>query len=142
MDVSPETLNATTSHHMLRNLVFPRPIALVSTINPQGLVSEVEPSGFHTGTSMIVKPPLVLESPAQMECKVNDIHVYGKDEGTHDFVIVEVVMFHVKDAFYHDALPDYLEMKILGRLGDDYYQGAAEPFVMKRLKYDEWQGRS
>lgn len=205
MHVNPKELSAMKSHHMLRNLVMPRPIALVSSVNPQGLVnvapfsfygvlsvlppllgiaigrrqglekdtlinirntrelvinvvteamarqinitaidfppgeSEVGPSGFNTRPSMIVKPPLIVESPAQMECKVTDILEFGHDKGAHDFVIAEVVMFHVQDELCHDGQPDCLGMKVLGRLGDDYYQGVREPFVMERLKYDEWR---
>jgi len=73
MHINPQELSALESHHMLRNLVMPRPIALVS------------------------------------------------------------------DELCHDGQPDCLGMKILGRLGDDYYQGVREPFVMERLKYDEWR---
>jgi flavin reductase (DIM6/NTAB) family NADH-FMN oxidoreductase RutF len=205
MHIDPQELNATKSHHMLRNLVMPRPIALVSTVNPQGLInlapfsfygvlsvlppllgiaigrrqgrekdtlinlrntrelvinvvtetmaeqmniaamdfppeeSEIGPSGFYTRPGMIVKPPLIVESPAQMECKVLDILQYGQDQGAHDFVIAEVVMFHVNDELSRDGYPDCLAMNVLGRLGDDYYQKMREPFIMKRLKYDEWR---
>jgi flavin reductase (DIM6/NTAB) family NADH-FMN oxidoreductase RutF len=205
MHINPQELSATKSHHILRNLVMPRPIALVSTLNSQGLInvapfsfygvlsaqppvlgiaigrrqgqekdtlinvrntrelvinvvseamaqqiniaamdfppgeSEVEPSGFHTRSAMLVKPPLIVESPAQMECKVLDILHYGQDKGAHDFVIAEVVMFHVKDELCHNGQPDCLGMNVLGRLGDDYYQGVREPFVMERMKYDEWR---
>jgi flavin reductase (DIM6/NTAB) family NADH-FMN oxidoreductase RutF len=205
MQINPAELSATKSHHMLRNLVMPRPIALVSTVNSEGLVnvapfsfygvlsvqppllgiaigrrqgnekdtlinvrntrelvinvvtesmarqinitamdfppeeSEIEPSGFHTRPGMVVKPPLIVESPAQMECKVVDILQYGQDKGAHDFVIAEVVMFHVKDELCHNGQPDCLGMKVLGRLGDDYYQGVREPFIMERMKYDEWR---
>jgi flavin reductase (DIM6/NTAB) family NADH-FMN oxidoreductase RutF len=204
MQVDPKKMNQMESHHMLRNLVMPRPIALVSTVNHEGLVnvapfsffgvvsvmppmlgiaigrkqgmekdtlvnvrntrelvvnlvtetmaekmniaamdfpsteSEVEPSGFAILPSTIVRPPLIADSPAQMECKVSDILKFGQDKGAHDFLIAEVVMFHVRDELWKDGLPDCLGMNILGRLGDDYYSGIREPFEIKRLRYEEW----
>ena len=102
MHINPQALDATKSHHMLRNLVMPRPIALVSTINLQGLVK----CGYteYQGISS--------------QCD-------------------NVVMVHVKAELWHNGQPDCLGMNVMGRLGDDYYQGVREPFIMERMKYDE-----
>jgi flavin reductase (DIM6/NTAB) family NADH-FMN oxidoreductase RutF len=205
MQIDSKKLGHMEAHHILRNLVMPRPIALVSTVNPNGLVnvapfsffgvvstvppllgiaigrrqgnekdtiinirntkelvislvtesmakkmmisamdfppteSEVEPSGFSTKPAVFVKPPLIADSPAQMECRVENILTFGKDKGAHDYVIAEVMMFHIRDGMVKDGLPDCLGMKLLGRLGDDFYVGVREPFEMKRLNYEEWR---
>lgn len=203
MQIVPKTLTNMESHHLLRNLVMPRPIALVSTVNLDGLVnlapfsfynvvsvlppmigiaigrrqgkekdtivnirntrelvvnlvteamaekmiiaamdfppseSEVAPSGFSTRPGVNVRPPLVAEAPAQMECRVTEILKFGQDKGMHDFVIAEIVMFHIQNELWKNDLPDCLGMNILGRLGDDYYMGVREPFEMKRRNYED-----
>ena len=101
--------------------------------------SEVEPGGFTTVDSTVVRPPRIAESPAQMECRVTQIMEFGESKQRRNFVIAEVVMFHVDDAYLRDdGFPDHLQFGILGRLGDDYYWGRKGSFEMKRIKYENW----
>ena len=206
MQIDPKNGNKSTNYRIMRNLVIPRPIVLVSTVNEAGLAnvapfsffgvvsahppvigisigsrqgldkdtmsnarstrelvvnvtteamkkgmmisamdfpsheSEVQPSGFSTLASTVVHPPRIAESPAQMECRVTEILEFGESGQRRNFVIAEVVMFHVNDAYLRDdGLPDHLQFNILGRLGDDYYQGRKGPFEMKRIKYENWK---
>ncbi len=205
MQIDSKKLKHHEAHNILRNLIIPRPIALVSTVNTEGLVniapfsffgvvstlppmlgiaigrrhgkekdtiinirntkelvinlvteamakkmmitamdfppdeSEVEPSGFTTKPADVVRPPLIADSPVQMECKVAQILPFGNDNSAHDYVIAEVILFHIQDGLVKDGLPDCLGINALGRLGDDYYIGAREPFEMKRLNYKEWR---
>ena len=205
MQIDPKDGDKTTNYRIMRNLVIPRPIVLVSTVNESGLAnvapfsffgvvsahppvigisigsrkgldkdtmanarrtrelvlnvtteamqkgmmisamdfpadeSEVEPSGFTTVPATVVRPPRIAESPAQMECRVTEILEFGASAQRRNFVIAEVVMFHVNDAYLRDdGLPDHLQFGILGRLGDDYYWGRKGPFEMKRIKYENW----
>ena len=205
MQIDPKDGDKTTNYRIMRNLVIPRPIALVSTLNEAGRVnvapfsffgvvsahppvigisigsrkgldkdtmanarrtrelvinltteamkkgmiisamdfppdeSEVEPSGFTTIASTVVGPPRIAESPAQMECRVTEILEFGQSQQRRNFVIAEVVMFHVDDAFLRDdGLPDHQQFGILGRLGDDYYWGRKGSFELKRIKYENW----
>jgi len=205
MQIDPSNGDKTTNYRIMRNLVIPRPIALVSTVNQAGVAnvapfsffgvvsahppvigisigsrkgqdkdtmanarstrelvinltteamkkgmmisamdfpageSEVEPSGFATLPSTVVRPPRIAESPAQMECRVTEIMEFGAREQRRNFVIADVVMFHVDDAYLRDdGLPDHLQFGILGRLGDDYYWGQKGSYEMKRIKYENW----
>ena len=205
MQIDPKDGDKTTNYRIMRNLVIPRPIVLVSTVNEAGLAnvapfsffgvvsahppvigisigsrqgldkdtmanarrtrelvinvtteamkkgmiisamdfpadeSEIEPSGFSTLDSTVVHPPRIAESPAQMECRVTEIMEFGESRQRRNFVIAEVVMFHVNDAYLRDdGLPDHLQFNILGRLGDDYYWGRKGSFEMKRIKYENW----
>ena len=205
MQIDPKVGDKTTNYRIMRNLVIPRPIALVSTLNEAGRVnvapfsffgvvsahppvigisigsrkgldkdtmanarrtrelvinltteamkkgmiisamdfppdeSEVEPGGFTTLASTVVRPPRIAESPAQMECRVTEIMEFGESQQRRNFVIADVVMFHVGDAFLRgDGLPDHLQFGILGRLGDDYYWGRKGLFELKRIKYENW----
>jgi flavin reductase (DIM6/NTAB) family NADH-FMN oxidoreductase RutF len=205
MQIDPKDGDKTTNYRIMRNLVIPRPIVLVSTVNEAGRVnvapfsffgvvsahppvigisigsrkgvdkdtmanarstrelvtnltteamkkgmiisamdfppdeSEVEPGGFTTLASTVVRPPRIAESPAQMECRVTEILEFGERQQRRNFVIAEVVMFHVDDAYLRDdGLPDHLQFGILGRLGDDYYWGQKGSFELKRIKYENW----
>jgi len=205
MQIDPKNGDKTTNYRIMRNLVIPRPIVLVSTINESGLVnvapfsffgvvsahppvigisigsrqgrdkdtmanarrtgelvtnltteamkkgmmisamdfpadeSEVEPGGFSTVASAVVRPPRIAESPAQMECRVTEILEFGESGQRRNFVIAEVVMFHIREGYLRDdGLPDHLQFGILGRLGDDYYWGRKGAFEMKRIKYENW----
>jgi flavin reductase (DIM6/NTAB) family NADH-FMN oxidoreductase RutF len=206
MQINPQAGDKKTNYKIMRNLVIPRPILLISTVNEAGLVnvapfsffgvvsahppvigisignrqgrdkdtmanarkskelvanlvseamkkgmmisamdfpsneSEVAPSGLTTLPSRIVLPPRIAESPAQMECKVSEILEFGRGAERRNFVIAEVVMFHVKDELIgDDGLPDHLQFNILGRLGGDYYWGRKGSFEMKRIKYENWK---
>jgi flavin reductase (DIM6/NTAB) family NADH-FMN oxidoreductase RutF len=205
MQIDPRDGDKTTNYRIMRNLVIPRPIALVSTVNEAGLAnvapfsffgvvsahppvigisigsrqgvdkdtmanarrtrelvinltteamktgmmvsamdfppdeSEIEPGGFSTLASTVVRPPRIAESPAQMECRVTEILEFGQSRQRRNFVIAEVVMFHINDGYMRDdGLPDHLRFNILGRLGDDYYWGRKGAFEIKRIKYENW----
>jgi len=205
MQIDPKDGDKKSNYRIMRNLVVPRPIALVSTVDEAGTVnvapfsffgvvsahppvvgisigtrqgvdkdtmanarktrelvvnltteamkkgmiiyamnfppgeSEVDPGGFTTLDSALVRPPRIAESPAQMECRVTELLEFGQDRERRNFVIAEVVMFHVNDAcLRNDGLPDHLQFGILGRLGDDYYWGRKGTFELKRIKYENW----
>lgn len=205
MQIDPKNGDQKTNYNIMRNLVIPRPIMLISTINDAGLAnvapfsffgvvsahppfigisigsrkgrdkdtmanirktkelvvnvtteemkkgmmisamdfpadeSEIEPGDFTALASTKVRPPRIAESPAQMECRTTEVVEFGESEQRRNFIIAEVVMFHVKDEFVRaDGLPDHLRFNILGRVGDDYYWGQKKPFEMKKLKYENW----
>lgn len=207
MQANPSQMNLRENYRILRNLVFPRPIALVSTVNTDGVVnlapfsffgvvcvkpptlgmsigkrnglekdtllnaratselvinlttesmaekiniaamdfppdqSELEACGLTTHPGQRVKPPLIAESPASMECRVLDIMDFGNQEASHSFLVAEVVMFHVSDEFWNEGTPESRKFKLLGRAGNDDYLGLGDRglFEMKRLKYEEWR---
>ena len=206
MQINPKDRDKKTNYRIMRNLVIPRPIVLVSTINSDQIVnvapfsffgvvsahppvigisigsrkgqdkdtmanarqskelvtnmvteqmkkamiisamdfppgeSEIEPSGLTLLPSTSVQPPRIAESPAQLECRVKDILEFGRSDERRNFVIAEVVMFHVKDEFIReDGFPDHINFNVLGRLGDDTYQGRKGSFELKRIKYSEWK---
>ena len=206
MQINPKDGDKKTNYRIIRNLVIPRPIVLVSTVNPDGInnvapfsffgvvsahppvigisvgsrkgqdkdtmanarssgelvtnmvtekmkkamiisamdfpsdESEVEPSGLTLLQSTLVKPPRIAGSPAQMECRVTDILEFGQPHERRNFIIAEVVMFHVNDELIRDdGFPDHLNFSVLGRLGDDYYQSQKGSFELKRIKYSEWK---
>ena len=53
---------------------------IISAMNFPADESEIEPSGFTVRPGEVVKPPLIDQSPAQLECRVRDILEFGRDK--------------------------------------------------------------
>jgi flavin reductase (DIM6/NTAB) family NADH-FMN oxidoreductase RutF len=96
-------------------------------------VSEFDVSGLTPVPSDLVRPPRVLESPVNMECKVHDvIEVSAKPMGG-SIVIGEVIRFHVRDSIIDkDMFIDPDKLKPIARLGGPSYSRIRDCFDMLR----------
>jgi flavin reductase (DIM6/NTAB) family NADH-FMN oxidoreductase RutF len=96
-------------------------------------ISEFDVSGLTPVPSDIVRPPRVLESPVNMECRVHDIiEVSSKPMGA-TIVIGEVIRFHVRDSIIDkDMLIDPDKLKPVARLGGPSYSRIRDRFDMLR----------
>ena len=77
--------------------------SLSSTEYGEG-VNEFDKAGLTMLESDEVKPFRVLESPIQLECKVNDIIKLGNEGGAGNLVICEVVKLHLSKDIMNDEL--------------------------------------
>ncbi len=96
-------------------------------------ISEFDVSGLTPVPSDIVRPPRVLESPVNMECRVHDIlEVSAKPMGG-SIVIGEVIRFHVRDSIIDkDMFIDPDKLKPVARLGGPSYSRIRDRFDMLR----------
>lgn len=95
-------------------------------------VDEFEESGLTPEKADVVKAPLVVESPVNMECKLVQILELGEIPTGSTVVIGEVILVHVRDDLW---IKDHIEMsrlKAIGRLGGDLYCRITDLFEMKR----------
>ncbi len=86
-------------------------------------VNEFVKAGLTPVASELVKPPRVAESPASMECKVDQIIPLGTGGGAGNLVICHVLRVHVQTAIL-DATgkrADPYLLDAVARLGGDYY---------------------
>lgn len=98
-----------------------RQMAVASVDFPSD-VSEFAKTGLTPIPSDIVKPFRVKESPAHLECKVQDIITLGDKGGAGHLIICEVVRIHVAEDVLTDRNridPD--KMDLMGRMGRAYY---------------------
>lgn len=101
-------------------------MSLASTEYPKG-VNEFVKSGFTMQKSVMVKPPRVFESPAQMECKVKQIIETGTKGGAGMLVICEIVLMHIKeDVLDEQGAIDPFKIDQVARLGGNWYSRAAK----------------
>ncbi|MCT8339552.1 flavin reductase family protein [Flavobacteriaceae bacterium TK19130] len=101
-------------------------MSLSSTEYPKG-VNEFIKAGFTEVTSDIVKPPRVKESPAQFECKVNEVITLGEEGGAGNLVICEVVKLHIDEAILDEkGTIDPAKLDAVARMGGNWYSRAKD----------------
>ena len=99
-------------------------------------MSEFEYADLTAAESLIVRPPRVLESPVNMECKlVQVVNIGGDTPGSGALVIGEIVRYHIQDDLFSDYRIDTTKLKPLGRLAGLEYTTLGRRFVLERKKY-------
>jgi len=91
-----------------------------STEYPYG-TSEWEPSGLTPAPSVKVRPARVLESPFAIECRLFQVVPHGDGPLAGNYVIGEVVYFHVAGDLLVDGKVDPRRVDYVSRMGADWY---------------------
>ncbi|AHF14956.1 flavin reductase family protein [Niabella soli] len=95
-------------------------------------VNEFQKAGFTMQPSSIIKPPLVKESKAKMECRVLEVKTLGSEGGAGNLVICEVLLLHLDDAILDaDKRVDQQKINQVARLGGDWYCKVDEQNLFK-----------
>jgi flavin reductase (DIM6/NTAB) family NADH-FMN oxidoreductase RutF len=98
-------------------------------------VDEFELAGLTKMPARIVSPPLVAESPVQLECTVVEIlELRTPDREAHmnTAVFGEVVGIHIADEAVVDRRVDVFRLDPIARLGYDQYTRVVDVFSMTR----------
>jgi flavin reductase (DIM6/NTAB) family NADH-FMN oxidoreductase RutF len=103
-------------------------------------VSEVEEVGFRLTPSVVVKVPRIMESKVHMECILHQILTFGgtTEAPNVDFIIGEVVQFHIADELYGSGRINTELLDPVGRLAGTTYCKVGETFSMSRPSYEDW----
>lgn len=124
-------MNAEATKEVVINVVnydIVHQMSLSSSEYPEG-VNEFEKAGLTMLKSDIVKPFRVAESPAQFECKVNEIIKLGTEGGAGNLIICEVVKFHISnDVLDKDNSIDQRKLDLVSRAGGSLYSRANKGF--------------
>jgi flavin reductase (DIM6/NTAB) family NADH-FMN oxidoreductase RutF len=103
---------------------------------PEG-VNELEMAGLNIAPSRQIKAPRILESPVNLECKLDTILEIGNNR----VVIAEVLEIHIADQFV-DAEKFYVDspgLQLIGRMGGlGGYTRTRDAFQIPRVSYAEW----
>jgi flavin reductase (DIM6/NTAB) family NADH-FMN oxidoreductase RutF len=85
-------------------------------------VNEFIKAGFTEEPATIIKPPMVKESPAKLECRVIEIKPLGTEAGAGNLVICEVLKMHIDDSLLDENKKiDQRRIHHVARLGGDWY---------------------
>jgi flavin reductase (DIM6/NTAB) family NADH-FMN oxidoreductase RutF len=88
-------------------------------------VSEFDRVGLTPEESVSVNAPRVLESPVNMECKVNQIIELGEHGGAGHLIICEVMNIAVDESVMEGDRLDPHKLDLMGRLGRNWYVRAS-----------------
>jgi flavin reductase (DIM6/NTAB) family NADH-FMN oxidoreductase RutF len=95
--------------------------SLASCEYPKG-VDEFVKAGFTSEKASVVRPPMVKESKAKLECKVLEIKSLGAEGGAGQLIICEVLVLHVDDSLLDENKKFQQEkLELIARLGGDWY---------------------
>lgn len=96
-------------------------VSLASCEFPKG-TDEFEKAGFTKEKASLVKPPLVKEAKAKLECKVIEVKPLGNEGGAGQLVIAEVLCIHINDELLDNQKQINQEkLELVARLGGDWY---------------------
>jgi flavin reductase (DIM6/NTAB) family NADH-FMN oxidoreductase RutF len=96
-------------------------VSLASCEYPKG-VNEFIKAGFTPEPSTLIKPPMVKESKAKMECKVLEIKTLGTEGGAGNLIICEILKLHIDDSLLDENKKmDQRKINHIARLGADWY---------------------
>jgi flavin reductase (DIM6/NTAB) family NADH-FMN oxidoreductase RutF len=84
-------------------------------------VDEFEAAGFTKVASRIVKPWRAAECPIAMECRLFQIVEHGQGPYHANYVIGEVVYFHIQESLMRGQRVDSAALDAIGRLGGPNY---------------------
>lgn len=84
--------------------------------------SEFEKAGFTMQPAQLIKPPLVKESKAKMECRVLEVKPLGDKGGAGNLVICEVLQIYLNESIVDaNGKIDQRKLKHVARLGGNWY---------------------
>ncbi len=93
--------------------------------------SEFNKSGLTKIKSELVAPYRIAESPAHLECKVQEIIPLGDKGGAGHLIICKVVMMHVAESVLdEDGKINPHKIDLMGRMGRAFYVRASGQAVM------------
>jgi len=105
--------------------------SLASCEYPKG-TDEFTKSGFTKEPATKVRPPMVKESKAKLECVVNEIKSLGDKGGAGQLVIAEVICMHINDELLTaDKKFDQTRLELVARLGGDWYAKISKENLFK-----------
>jgi flavin reductase (DIM6/NTAB) family NADH-FMN oxidoreductase RutF len=94
--------------------------------------SEFEFSGLTPVPALRVAPPLVGESPVNIECTLRDILSFGQGPGAGNAVFGDVRVVHVDGALLDGkGRIDPHRLRTVGRLGGKWYCTARDPYELE-----------
>ena len=96
-------------------------------------VSEVELLGLQTAASDFIAVPRLTQPRIAMECRLHQTLTFGVMGA--DFIVGEVLAYHVNDAIIHDGKIDTVKLNPVCRLGGPNYAMLGEVTSRRAMPY-------
>ena len=101
----------------------------LSSIEHPPEVSEVEVLGLTTAPSHFIRTPRLADVPVSMECRLERVIEFG-DTGA-EFIVGEVLVFHMREGLYRDGKVDTTELNPVCRIGGPNYASLGEIVTLR-----------
>jgi flavin reductase (DIM6/NTAB) family NADH-FMN oxidoreductase RutF len=108
------------------------PAANVTAAEVPPEVDEFALAGLTPAPSLVVRPPRVAESPAQMECKLLQVIYTSHEPGGGVIVLGEIVRFHVRADLVDNFRVDPAGLDAVGRMGGNTWVRTRERMELIR----------
>jgi flavin reductase (DIM6/NTAB) family NADH-FMN oxidoreductase RutF len=93
----------------------------IASIDFESDVSEWDRAGFTPAPTVRVRPARVAESVMAMECRLYQIVSHGDDVNSANYVIGEVVYFHIAQYLMVNGEIDPTQVNYISRMGGNWY---------------------
>ncbi len=103
-----------------------------ATLPPE--VSEIALAKLTPVSSKKIAVPGIVESKIRMECKLVKAIQLGEEKTNTDFIIGEIVQFHIDDSIYHNGKIDAKGLNAISRLAGSDYATIGEIITLERPK--------
>ncbi|NUN08727.1 MAG: flavin reductase family protein [Ignavibacteriaceae bacterium] len=84
-------------------------------------IDEFQESGLTPVESVMVRPPRVLESPFQMECRVEQILNLGDGKASGNLIICRVLLIHTNEELFEHGIISPYKIDLVARMSGEYY---------------------
>jgi flavin reductase (DIM6/NTAB) family NADH-FMN oxidoreductase RutF len=108
------------------------PAANVTAAEVPPEIDEFELAGLTPVASVVVRPPRVAESPAQMECRLMQVIYTSQQPGGGVIVLGEIVRFHVRADLVEDFRVDPAGLDAVGRMAGNTWVRTRERIELIR----------
>ena len=99
---------------------------------PHG-VSEFAHVGLTPARAALVRPPLIAESPVNVECRLVEVRSYGDAGGAGSLVVGRVVQMHIQaDLLDEDGRVRPERLGAVGRMGGELWVRTRDTFALPR----------
>jgi len=99
-------------------------------------VDEFEIAGLTHAPSQMVKAPRVVESPVNIECKLDQVVQIGSGDHEHGLVIGTILCMHVRDDIIDGHRIDQAKLMATGRMAGNMYCRTNDRYEMVRPVYN------
>ena len=99
-------------------------------------VNEFDIANLTQIDSDLVKPPILSESPVNMECKLERIITLGTEAHPQGLVIGEIIQLHIDDEIISGHRINHEKLKPVGRLAGNMYTHTYDVFELMRPSYE------
>ena len=134
MKIESNNLSGQKMHKLLGTVISPRPIALMTTVDADGIYnaapySAVTPVSFKPPVMCVasgmkgdqVSAPRIAEAQISLEFRLMQTIEFGEGGDHRSVFFGEVLLFHIKDELWKKDNVDIAAVRSVGRLGPGIY---------------------